>query len=207
MTVAAVLAGLVAAALSLFEVVSSRTGFTVKATGWALVRMVIDGLAGSLAYQPVHAAAKAFPDVVEILLAGAAGTAVLRSYVVTINKGAGEAHVGIISVCDRIKGWTDGKIAGSVTRQTSEWLEKEVEPRLRSRSCEEIIDGVMWFLERQPSFGGQEDIERLAPIRTLLQGAVAPADDRLGRMKLYRIIVSAGGRDELKRQIRAGRPA
>ena len=198
MIIPALAAGGVAASLSLLEVVTGRNGFVRQALGWALLRMAIDGAAGAVAYQPVRAAASGLPELLVIVLAGAAGAATLRSYVVTLQKGG--TQVGVISIYDKIKKWTDDKIAGAVSIQRRRWLESTVEPTLRSVSADEIIEWVMSYLEDQPRYMEGTNEKGLATIRGELESARAKTDDRHGRVQFYRTIIGAGGLDVLAKQ-------
>lgn len=198
MITSALAAAGVAASLSLLEVVTGRNGFVRQALGWALLRMAIDGAAGAVAYQPVRAAATGLPELLVIVLSGAAGAAALRSYVVTLQKGG--TQVGVISIYDKIKRWTDEKIAGAVSIARRQWLESTVEPTLNSVSADEIIEWVISYLEDQPTYMDGTNEKGLATIRGALEAAKPQTDDRHAWVQFYRTIIGAGGLDVLAKQ-------
>ncbi len=134
-----VVAGLVAALVSLFELARRGIGLSIRATGWILLRLSADAAAGTLAY-PIVDKVVDFPKLVVALLAAASGVSAFRSYVVTIGKGAESKQVGLIRIYDAVQGLADEKIAHKVASDTESWLNNKVEPTLRSVSAQQILD-------------------------------------------------------------------
>lgn len=192
-----VVAGLVAALVSLFELARRRIGLSIRATGWIVLRLSADAAAATLAY-PIVDKVVEFPKLVVALLAAATGVSAFRSYVVTIGKGADSKQVGLIRIYDAVQGLADEKIAHRVASDTESWLNNKVEPTLRSVSAQQIVDRIMTYL----SLRGDVEPDRMALIRSALERRMAADDSPRSRIELYLEIVALDALDELRKLVR-----
>jgi hypothetical protein len=188
------LAALFAMLVGLLDFATSGIGFAVGATLWLLLRLCADGAVGAATVLPVRAAWH-LPIWALSLIAATAGTALLRSYLLTLGSGHNSAQAGPIFIYDRLKSFTGDRISIIVSTTKASWLSKEVVPALAGMKREAIISDVISFIVlKNPNYNRT----KLAAIQADLKAASQDADP----VELYRRILAKGAEAQLKKLVR-----
>lgn len=188
---------LFAATLCFVEAATSNLGLAWKAWPWISCRMGLDGAAGYAAYFPVSAAAAghSFPRVTLVFIAGASGTAGLRSYCLRIGRGRDTRQIGLIAPYEKLRVWTDKNIADAVATAKANWTRNVLEPSLRLIPMEQIINDVCFYFDVK----GMSST-KLSRLRSSFELEMnrAGEDERESRITVYRSIIAAGAISQLR---------
>jgi hypothetical protein len=193
------LAALLAMLVGLLDFATTGIGFARGATFWLLLRLCADGAIGAATVFPVRAAYHHLPFWVLSLIAATAGTALLRSYLLTLGKGEKSTQAGPIYIYDKLKSLTDDRISTVVSVAKVSWLKEKVAPALAEMQCDAIITDIIIFIrQKNPNYNRRE----LAAISSDLKGANG---NDANRIVLYQRILANGAEAELKQLVRNAR--
>jgi hypothetical protein len=197
-------AGSVSAILSLVEVSSSKIGVTRQATRWILLRLAIDGLVGAGAYLTLSATGNTTPNSLSkwfvAVIAGVGGAAMARSYFVA--RGPSGQKFGLVAFHDRLRNWTDDRIADSVSRAGTAWLRDIAIPRMRTTDIDELIEDTITYLEYRGRGASQINKTRAHLLSVSSQGI----DTDAMRYQLYKVVIAAGAKSVLSHYVKKRAP-
>src|SRR6266545_6493323 len=142
--IAPVAAGVLATLLGLVELASARKkGLSYRALHWILLRLLIDGATGALAYAVLVTAfegLKWFKGAWPVVVDGLAGPALLRSQLALLGSGESSPAYGPANVYRRVQKEVDRNIDEFGSIAQSRWVNSKVLPTTRALSLDEIMN-------------------------------------------------------------------
>jgi hypothetical protein len=143
-------------------------------------------------------APSSWPPLVVVIVSGAGGTAILRSYVISVGKGRGH-QIGLVSPYDKLCSFADSQMASAAATTRTAWLRQRVEPTLSQVDSREILHDVMSYLE----MCGTLKQTQLAKIRSGFEETLSRGTwDPHVRMDFYKEIVASGGYVQLRAKVK-----
>ncbi len=169
------MAGITAALICFLEVASRPLGLHYRAGGWLVLRIGLDAGAGVIAHSLAGGYAPPnLPPYLVAALAGAFGSAFIRSQVFTLGSGESAKTIGPGQPFDKVRLFLDVRIARATGRVRIKWLDQECVQGLAHRTIDEILAR---YLEELSLSGEKrdDDVARLISLARLQESP--PCDD------------------------------
>lgn len=189
-----------AAVVSAIELFALRRGRVVRqATGWIILRLLLNAATGSLAYWLLSLAFDGlswFTGPVPWIVAGISGPAFVRSQFALLGSGQEDLRYGPANVFVRIQNALDDKIDMLCSAAETTWLHEDALPSLKKHitltELAKRASTFVWGLDNVPL---GERIARIDHIKAVAADAATPEDERYWTIIAY--LVDQGGRDFL----------
>jgi hypothetical protein len=199
-------AGLVAGAISLFELFNaSRKPPCRRAFLWILVLFGFDAASGLIAYALLAEALKGltwFTGPWPVLLAGLCGPALLRSQLALLGSGQESSYYGPAVRYRRVQKGIERKIDQINAAQQSEWIVTKVLPCLESISIQELDIQVTNYVKAVDGITSDERTEILDYVSETIADVLL--DDTSKRRAIAQKMIDSDSREFVKNLSRRG---